>query len=86
MKTEQGTRWRVYYSLTDQLGNVRAEFAAHEHLYAFGLINMNGRIYDPQMSSFLSVDAYVQSPDNSQNFNRYAYCLNNPLKYTDPSE
>ena len=60
-------------------------FTGHEHLYAFGLINMNGRMYDPQMSSFLSVDAYVQSPDNSQSFNRYAYCLNNPLKYTDPS-
>ena len=24
-------------------------------------------------------------PDNSQSFNRYSYCLNNPLKYTDPS-
>ena len=60
-------------------------FTGHEHFYAFGLINMNGRMYDPQMSSFLSVDAYVQSPDNSQSFNRYAYCLNNPLKYTDPS-
>jgi len=60
-------------------------YTGHEHLYAFGLINMNGRCYDPMMSSFLSVDAYVQSPDNSQNFNRYAYCLNNPLKYIDPS-
>lgn len=60
-------------------------FTGHEHLYAFGLINMNGRMYDPLMSSFLSVDRYVQSPENSQNFNRYAYCLNNPLKYTDPS-
>ena len=60
-------------------------YTGHEHLYAFGLINMNGRCYDPMMSSFLSVDAYVQSPDNSQNFNRYSYCLNNPLKYTDPS-
>ena len=60
-------------------------YTGHEHMTAFGLINMNGRCYDPVMSSFLSVDAYVQSPDNSQNFNRYAYCLNNPLKYTDPS-
>ena len=60
-------------------------FTGHEHLWDFGLINMNGRMYDPVMSSFLSVDNYVQSPDNSQNFNRYAYCLNNPLKYTDPS-
>jgi hypothetical protein len=24
-------------------------------------------------------------PDFSQNFNRYSYCLNNPLRYTDPS-
>ena len=60
-------------------------YTGHEHMMAFGLINMNGRCYDPVMSSFLSVDAFVQSPDNSQNFNRYSYCLNNPLKYTDPS-
>ena len=60
-------------------------FTGHEMLYDFGLINMNGRCYDPVMSSFLSVDRYVQNPSNSQNFNRYAYCLNNPLKYTDPS-
>ena len=73
-------------------------YTSHEHLYFYGryyhpnaphtdlsLINMNGRMYDPIMSSFLSVDNYVQSPENSQNFNRYAYCLNNPLKYTDPS-
>jgi RHS repeat-associated protein len=71
-------------------------FTGHEHLcfytnnvdtpwFDIGLINMNGRMYDPVMSTFLSVDNYVQEPDFSQNFNRYAYCLNNPLKYTDPS-
>ena len=60
-------------------------FTSHEHLYDFGLINMNGRMYDPVMSSFLSVDSYVQDPENSQNFNRYAYCFNNPLRYTDPN-
>ncbi|WP_373734909.1 RHS repeat-associated core domain-containing protein [Bacteroides heparinolyticus] len=46
--------------------------------------NMNGRMYDPVMSGFLSSDSYIQSPDFSQSFNRYAYCLNNPLKYVDP--
>lgn len=60
-------------------------FTGHEHLFSFGLINMNGRMYDPVMSSFLSVDNYVQRPDFSQSFNRYAYCLNNPLIYTDPT-
>jgi hypothetical protein len=32
----------------------------------------------------LSPDNYVQG-GLSQNFNRYSYCINNPLKYTDPS-
>lgn len=59
-------------------------FTGHEHLYDFGLINMNGRMYDPVMNTFLSVDNYVSSPDFPQAFNRYAYCLYNPLKYTDP--
>ncbi len=30
-------------------------------------------------------DPYIQAPDNTQNLNRYSYCLNNPLRYTDPS-
>ena len=46
---------------------------------------MNGRLYDPLVGRFLSPDNYVQAPDFTQNFNRYSYCLNNPLKYTDPS-
>ena len=30
-------------------------------------------------------DPYIQDPSNSQNYNRYTYALNNPLKYIDPS-
>ena len=50
----------------------------------FNLYNMNGRLYDPVVGRFLSPDNYAQMPDNTQNFNRYSYALNNPLKYTDP--
>ena len=60
-------------------------YTGHEMMGEFGLINMNGRLYDPTLGRFLSPDNYVQEPDNSQSFNRYSYCLNNPLKYTDPS-
>ncbi|MCK9453178.1 MAG: RHS repeat-associated core domain-containing protein, partial [Bacteroidales bacterium] len=60
-------------------------FTGHEHLSQFGLINMNGRVYDPFLARFLSPDPYVQAPDYSQNYNRYSYAWNNPLKYTDPS-
>ena len=51
----------------------------------FGLINMNGRLYDPYLQRFLSPDNVVQDPLNAQSYNRYSYCLNNPLMYTDPS-
>jgi len=60
-------------------------FTGHEHLDLFGLINMNGRTYDPWLGRMLQPDNYVQEIGNSQNFNRYSYVLNNPLKYTDPS-
>ena len=60
-------------------------FTGHEHLTAFDLINMNGRMYDPVMSSFLSADRFVQNPMSAQGFNRYAYCMNNPLRFVDPT-
>lgn len=60
-------------------------FTGHEMLDDFGLIHMNGRIYDPEIGRFLSPDPYVQVPEYSQNFNRYTYVLNNPLSYTDSS-
>ena len=59
-------------------------YTGHEHIDVLNLINMNGRMYDPQLGRFLSPDPFIQSPTDPQNFNRYSYCLNNPLKYTDP--
>jgi RHS repeat-associated protein len=60
-------------------------YCGHEHLTGLGLINMNARLYDPLLGRFLSPDPYVQAPNHSQSYNRYSYCLNNPLKYTDKS-
>ncbi len=42
-------------------------------------------MYDPLMAQFLSPDPYIQAPGSWMNYNRYAYCLNNPMMYTDPS-
>jgi len=33
-------------------------YTGHEHLTALGLINMNGRVYDPVLARFLSPDPY----------------------------
>ena len=58
-------------------------FGGHEYLPYFGIYNANARLYDPLLGRFLSPDPYVQAQDFSINFNRYAWCLNNPLKYTE---
>lgn len=50
-----------------------------------GLINMNARLYDPQLGRFIQADPTVQSPGNPQTLNRYSYAGNNPLTYVDPS-
>jgi RHS repeat-associated protein len=61
-------------------------YTGHEHLPVFGLINMNGRLYDPIVGRMLSVDNFVHgSGTSTQGFNRYSYVLNNPLRYKDPS-
>ena len=60
-------------------------FTGHEHLLGVGLIHMNARLYDPRLHRFLSPDGQLQDPFNTQNYNNYAYAMNNPLMYTDPS-
>lgn len=76
--------WGKQTVSVNTIGLIRG-YGGHEMLNEFCLINMNGRVYDPVLGRFLSPDKYVQEGDNSQNYNSYSYCLNNPLKYADPS-
>ena len=59
-------------------------FTGHEHYDKFGIIDMNGRCYDPAVGRFFSADPGIQDPGLSQCFNRYSYCLNNPVNFVDP--
>ena len=43
------------------------------------------RYYDAALGRFISADTIVPDPNDPQTFNRYAYVLNNPLRYTDPT-
>ena len=62
----------------------RQGYTGHEHDDEYGLINMKGRIYDPQTRRFLTPDP-LQGPASSQNLNRYSYVQNNPATLTDPT-
>jgi RHS repeat-associated protein len=70
-----GTNWQ----------GVTKGYTDHEHLIDQELIHMNGRIYDFNIGRFLSVDPFLQFPENSQSANPYSYILNNPMSGTDPT-
>jgi RHS repeat-associated protein len=72
------------------------QFTAHERdrlqtatgSYLEALDYMHARYYSPAMGRFLSVDpkAHVrQAMRRPQMWNRYAYAINNPMVYTDPT-
>ena len=63
----------------------RYGFTHQEMLDNVGIIHMNGRIYDPNLGRFLSVDPVFEFPTNTQSLNPYSYVLNNPLSLTDPT-
>ncbi len=63
----------------------RYGFTEHEHIDAVGLVNMNGRVYDPILARFMSADPTIPDAGDGQNLNRFTYVLNSPLNYSDPS-
>ncbi|RUO72642.1 hypothetical protein CWI80_08860 [Pseudidiomarina sediminum] len=69
----------------ENIALTRRGFTDHLHLDELELIHMNGRVYDYNLGRFMSVDPFVQAPDNSQSLNPYSYLMNNPLAGTDPS-
>ncbi len=73
-------------------------FTGHEMLDGACLVNMNARIYDPQIARFMTVDPldwvswqhgskamFVVYTADPQNFNVYSYVGNNPLTKADPT-
>ena len=76
-------RERSEYSST--FPQVNYTFTDQEDDDDTGLYNYKGRLYDPVLGRFLSADTMVPEPGNLQSYNRYSYCLNNPLIYVDPS-
>jgi RHS repeat-associated protein len=63
----------------------RRGFTFHEMLDNIGLIHMNGRVYEPAIGRFLSVDPFIPNLADSQSVNPYAYVGNRPLSFTDPT-
>jgi len=60
-------------------------FTGQREETSLGFYDYGARPYDPALGRFLQADTLVPNPGNPQSLNRYAYVVNNPLRYTDPS-
>ncbi|MCP5346545.1 MAG: RHS repeat-associated core domain-containing protein [Gammaproteobacteria bacterium] len=64
-------------------------YTDHQHLpggvNGIHLINMNARIYDPEVGRFMSADPTIPDMFNSQTLNRLTYVRNNPGTRIDPT-
>ena len=50
-----------------------------------GLYYLQSRYYNPELGRFISADGYVSTGQGFVGYNMFAYCLNNPVNYSDKS-
>ncbi len=66
--------------------STRQKFTSYEHDSESGLDFAQARYYSNLLGRFTTVDPLSgNKADQPQSWNRYSYCINNPLVYTDPS-
>jgi len=80
------TRYYPYGSTRDSSGSLdtNKKFTG-QRLDGTGLYYYGARYYDPVIGRFISPDTVGPNPTNPQSLNKYSYCFNNPLVYTDPT-
>jgi len=66
-------------------GSEAYKYTGERHDDPTGFVYLRARQYDPDLGRFISLDPVLGSLSAPQTLNRYAYVVNNPLKYTDPT-
>ena len=84
---EQDVAYFPYGSTRNNTGtaDVAYKYTGKEQDASTGLYFYEARYYDPVLGRFISPDPLVPDPGTPQDFNRYAYVRNNPLRYVDPN-
>lgn len=79
-----GENWFLPASETS-LDELPAGFTGHQPELDAGLINMRGRMYDPAVGRFMSVDPVIENALEVGTWNAYSYVQNRPLSLVDPT-
>ncbi len=88
--------WGNVLAVTDAGGNVIADpghignlnpvrYRGYYYDSETGLYYLKSRYYDPQVGRFINADTLLGSVGEADNHNVFAYCLNNPVMYCDPT-
>jgi RHS repeat-associated protein len=77
--------YRVNVDYASGFPDVFYTYTGQEEDYELTFYNFKARLYDPLLGRFISPDMIEPDLGDPQSRNRYAYCLNNPLIYTDPT-
>ena len=82
--TVQGYAYTPY---GEQIGSKISGYTYNGEYYdaATGMLNLRARQYEPAQMRFSQPDIVRGYAINPQSVNRYAYCVNNPVMYEDPS-
>jgi RHS repeat-associated protein len=67
------------------IDQVTHKFTGQEMDGESGLMYYAARYYDPSIGRFITTDSMVPRGKDIQSHNRYAYVVNNPINYTDPT-
>ena len=77
----------AFGTLVSQTGETdnRILYAGYQYNFETGLYYLNARYYDSTTGRFITEDTYAGRYYDPLSLNRYTYCQNNPVRYTDPS-
>ena len=77
----------AYGNILEQSGNFGNPYRYAGYMYdsETELYNLNARFYDAKLARFMQEDTYLGDHNDPLSLNLYAYCLNDPIKYHDPT-
>ena len=79
------TEYEPFGKPVNVTGTESYKYTMERHDDPTGFVYLRARQYDPEIGRFVSADPVLGSLAVPQTLNRYAYVVNNPLKYTDPT-
>lgn len=89
---ENGNTAASYYY--DTFGNIKEKAGSADNPYRYAgyryddeteLYYLSSRMYDAKIARFMQEDTYKGTADDPLSLNLYVYCVNNPIRYFDPT-